>query len=37
LTAPSGIGKTSLLHARVLPLLERERWLTVWARPHDIP
>lgn len=34
-TAPSGMGKTSLLHARVLPLLERDRWLTVYARPRD--
>src|SRR6516162_7529398 len=37
LTAPSGIGKTSLLHAMVLPLLEEERWLAVYARPQDDP
>jgi hypothetical protein len=37
LTAPSGIGKTSLLHAMVLPLLEKEGWLTVYARPQDDP
>jgi hypothetical protein len=37
LTAPSGIGKTSLLHAMVLPLLEKEGWLAVYARPQDDP
>lgn len=37
LSASSGIGKTSLLHAKVLPLLERERWLAVYARPQDDP
>jgi hypothetical protein len=37
LSAPSGIGKTSLLHAKVLPLLESERWLAVYARPQDDP
>jgi hypothetical protein len=36
LTAPSGIGKTSLLHAKVIPLLEKERWFAACARPkHD--
>jgi hypothetical protein len=37
LSAPSGIGKTSLLHAMVLPLLEKEGWLVVYARPQDDP
>jgi hypothetical protein len=37
LTAPSGIGKTSLLHAKVIPLLEKERWAAACARPHDDP
>jgi hypothetical protein len=37
LCASSGIGKTSLLHAQVLPLLEKERWLAVYARPEDDP
>src|SRR5262245_44695892 len=37
LTAPSGVGKTSLLHARVIPLLERERWVAAWARPNEDP
>jgi hypothetical protein len=37
LTAPSGIGKTSLLHAMVLPLLEKEGWLAVYARPQNDP
>ncbi|UAK24306.1 nSTAND1 domain-containing NTPase [Sphingomonas nostoxanthinifaciens] len=37
LTAPSGIGKTSLIQARVVPLLERQGWLTVLARPGDDP
>jgi hypothetical protein len=37
LTAPSGSGKTSLLHAMVLPLLEKEGWLAVYARPQDNP
>lgn len=35
LSAPSGIGKTSLLQAKVLPLLEQEHWHTVLARPRD--
>ena len=35
LSAPSGIGKTSLLQAKVLPLLEQEGWHTVLARPRD--
>lgn len=35
LTAPSGIGKTSLLQAKVLPLLEQEHWHTVLARPGE--
>ena len=35
LSAPSGIGKTSLLQAKVLPLLEEEGWHTVLARPRD--
>ena len=37
LAAPSGMGKTSLLHAKVLPLLEKERWLVVYARPGENP
>ncbi len=37
LTAPSGTGKTSLLQAKTMPLLEAERWFTVYARPHDDP
>ena len=37
LTAPSGIGKTSLLNARVIPLLEKRGWITVSARPTDDP
>jgi hypothetical protein len=35
LSAPSGIGKTSLLQAKVLPLLEQEHWHTVLARPRE--
>jgi hypothetical protein len=36
LTAESGTGKTSLLNARVIPLLEKRRWITMAARPsHD--
>lgn len=37
ITAPSGSGKTSLLHAKVMPLLERDGWLPVYSRPHDDP
>ena len=35
LTAPSGTGKTSLLHARVIPTLEGQRWMAVYARPRS--
>ena len=31
------MGKTSLLHAKVLPLLETEHWFSVYARPQDHP
>jgi hypothetical protein len=37
LTAPSGIGKTSLLNARVMPLLEQQHWSTVYCRPREDP
>jgi hypothetical protein len=37
LTAASGIGKTSLLNARVIPLLERDRWSVASGRPREDP
>jgi hypothetical protein len=37
LTAPSGLGKTSLLNAYVIPLLEAERWSTAYTRPKNDP
>ena len=37
LTAESGTGKTSLLNARVIPLLERRRWIAMAARPSQDP
>jgi hypothetical protein len=37
LTAASGIGKTSLLNARVIPLLEREQWSPACGRPREDP
>lgn len=37
LTAASGIGKTSLLNASVIPLLERQRWSPAYSRPNDDP
>lgn len=37
LTAPSGIGKTSLVNARVIPLLEQQHWSAIYCRPNDDP
>jgi conflict system STAND superfamily ATPase len=37
LHAPSGAGKTSLLNARIIPMLERAGWMVVRARPEDHP
>jgi hypothetical protein len=37
LTAPSGIGKTSLLNAKVVPLLEKRGWITIASRPTEDP
>jgi hypothetical protein len=37
LTAASGIGKTSLLNARVIPLMEQDRWSPACGRPREDP
>lgn len=37
LYAPSGVGKTSLLNARVIPNLEKNNWLAVRILPQNDP
>src|SRR5215216_5400487 len=37
LHAQSGAGKTSLLNARIIPLLECKGWMPVRAQPFDDP
>ena len=37
LNAGSGVGKTSLLNARIIPRLEAHRWVPVRLRPGDHP
>jgi len=37
LVGDSGVGKTSLIHAGLLPLLHRAGWRTCYTRPFDEP
>jgi hypothetical protein len=37
LVGDSGVGKTSLIHAGLFPLLHQARWRTAYTRPFDDP